>query len=123
MVIVNTNIFIAAMRGHAIAQTLIAKYAPGVFISAVTEMELLVGATNSSKQSAVEAVLLSHEVIHISKAISEATLQLIKAHNTSTRSLAIPDALIAATCLQTGYPLVTFNTQDFKFIKGLQLAA
>ncbi|MGZ8246321.1 type II toxin-antitoxin system VapC family toxin [Methylomagnum sp.] len=37
------------------------------------------------------------------------------------RSLGLADAVIAATALLNGLPLVTHNTEDFKWIEGLQL--
>ena len=36
-------------------------------------------------------------------------------------SLAIPDALIAATALHHDVALYTFNIKDFRFIPGLKL--
>lgn len=41
--------------------------------------------------------------------------------NHLSHGLAIPDALIAATSLETGLRLFTYNVRDFKFIKGLNL--
>ena len=37
------------------------------------------------------------------------------------KSMSLGDALIAATALEQGLPLVTRNTDDFKWIAGLQL--
>lgn len=84
-------------------------------------MELWVGATNKSKKLAVEKVLESHEVAPLTKSISEIAARLVKTCNTGNRSLFLPDALIAATCIGDGLELLTFNTKDFKFIKGLKL--
>jgi predicted nucleic acid-binding protein len=36
-------------------------------------------------------------------------------------AVSLGDALIAATALEQGLPLVTRNTDDFKWIAGLQL--
>lgn len=35
------------------------------------------------------------------------------------RSISVPDCLIAATSLATGYPLLTYNKKDFDFIDGI----
>ena len=122
MVIIDTDVIIASMRGDDIAKQLIRKYTPSIFISAITEMELYVGATNKTKKEAVESVLKMHQVVHVNKAICETALRLIKTYNTGNKSLFLSDALIAATCLQEHYSLITFNTKDFAIIKGLQLA-
>ncbi len=33
----------------------------------------------------------------------------------------LPDATIAATCLENDLTLITFNIKDFRFINGLKL--
>ncbi len=122
MVIVDTDVIIASIRGNAIAQQLIRKYSPSICISAVTEMELFIGATSKPKKDIAEKVIKEHEVIHINKFICEIALRLIKTHNSANSSLYLSDALIAATCLHNHCSLVTFNTKDFAMVKGLQLA-
>lgn len=122
MVIVDTDVIIASIRGNEIAQQLIRKYMPLISISVITEMELYIGATNKTKKDIVKKVLTEHEVIGINKSICETALSLIKAYNTSNKSLYLSDAIIAATCLHEHCSLLTFNTKDFKIIKGLQLA-
>ncbi len=122
MVIADTDIIIASIRGNVIAHQLLRKYAPHVSLSIITVMELFVGANNPTKKEIVFKVLNTHAVIPLSKQIGLEALRLIKEYNTITRSLHLPDALIAATCVSEGVSLITFNTQDYSFIKGLQLA-
>jgi len=38
-----------------------------------------------------------------------------------SHGLGIADALIAATSIEADIPLFTYNTKDFRFIKGLTL--
>ena len=52
--------------------------------------------------------------------ISRISVDLIKKYNLS-HGLAIPDSLIAATALVASIELFTFNTKDYRFIKGLKL--
>lgn len=122
MVIVDTNVLISSIRGNKMAVQLIKKYMPNVRISVITELELYIGATNKSKKNTVAQILMSHEVIPINKSINEIAIRLVKMYNTANRSLYLPDAFIAATCLHENCRLLTFNTKDFKFIKGLHLA-
>jgi tRNA(fMet)-specific endonuclease VapC len=122
MVVVDPDVIIASIRGNDIAKQLIKKYMPSMYISVVTEMELYVGATNKTKKDIVEKVLKVHEVLPINKSICETALRLIKTYNTTNKSLFLSDALIAATCLHEHCALITFNTKDFKIIKGLHLA-
>jgi len=104
------------------AGQLIRKYMPDVSISIVTEIELYIGASNKSKKELVAQVLDVHNIIPINKNIGEIAARLVKTYTTANRSLYLPDAFIAATCLHENCRLLTFNTKDFKFIKGLHLA-
>jgi predicted nucleic acid-binding protein len=36
------------------------------------------------------------------------------------QTVTVPDCLIAATSIITGYPLLTYNKKDFDFIDGLK---
>ena len=94
----------------------------GLYISQVTEMELFAGATNTAKRNAVNEVLRNHEVLPLSKAIGDKAVHLLKTYNNKRGVLMLADALIAATCNHHDCSLITFNTKDFRMIKGLQLA-
>ena len=122
MVIVDTDVIISSIRNNEIAKQLIRKYMPFINISIIIEMELYAGANNKSKKEIVLNIVKQHEVIQINKSICDIALRLIKTYNTGSRSLFLSDAIIAATCLNNKCPLVTFNTKDYSFIKGLQLA-
>ena len=122
MVIPDTDILIASFRKNEMAKQLLVKYCSQLTISIVTEMELYAGANDERKKKAVKNVLADHDVVALNKAIGETALRLMKLYNTRTRSLYLADALIAATCLENDAWLLTFNTKDFKFIKGLKLA-
>ncbi len=122
MVIADTNIIIAVIRGNEMAKQLLLKYMPAVYISVITEIELYVGANNISKKRTVDQIIKTHETIYINHTISQIAIRLVKTYNSNSKNLFLPDALIAATCLHTGFALLTFNTSDFKFIKGLHIA-
>jgi predicted nucleic acid-binding protein len=123
MVIADSDVIIAAIRGNEMAKSILKKYAKGgIYISLITAIELNIGATNASKKAAIKKVSESHETLPINKAIGELALRLVKTHNTKTQSLYLADALIAATCLHHNFRLITFNSKDFAIIKGLQFA-
>lgn len=118
----DTNILIGAIRSNRMALSLLKRNGKNALISVVTEIELAIGATDKAKKEAVKAVIEKHEVLPLSRQIGERALQLVELYCTPQRKLFMPDALIAATCLEHNAALLTFNTKDFKFIKGLKLA-
>lgn len=123
MVIVDTNVIVAAIRDNDFAKNILSRFSKhGIYISIITEMELNIGATNATKKAVVKKVIDSHEVLHLNKAIGDLALRLIKTYNNKKQVLYLGDALIAAFCLYYNYKLITFNTKDFKNIKGLQIA-
>ncbi len=122
MVVIDTNIIISAFRGNMMALTLLKKYKENAVISIVTRIELSSGATDKAKKEAVAAVLGRHDVLPLNRQIGDKALHLVEQYSNAQRRLYLPDALIAATCLEHKAMLLTFNTKDFDFIKGLGLA-
>jgi predicted nucleic acid-binding protein len=59
------------------------------------------------------------ELLHFDKAISQKAIELVRTYSKS-HGLMLPDAVIAATCLENDLTLVTYNDRDFRFIKGLK---
>ncbi len=121
MVIVDTNFFIAALRGNEIAQSRLRGHKLELALSAVTAMELYVGATTTAKKKAIDSIVEQHELLPLDKNISETAMRLVREYNTGEKQILVPDALIAAACLEYKASLLTLNTKDFKFIKGLKL--
>lgn len=122
MVVVDSDVLIAAIRNNEMAKAVLKKYGNRLALSATTVMELYVGAKTQHQKQAVGNIIADHQVISLDRAISDVAIRLLKEHNTGTRSLFMPDALIAATCLEHNAALLTFNTKDFDFIKSLKLA-
>lgn len=89
-------------------------------ISTITKMELLVGSRNKRELKEIEEFVLRFQIINLNETIADKAFDLLKDYRLS-HGLLIPDALIAATAIASGVPLVTKNQRDFKFIKGLKL--
>jgi len=94
----------------------------GLAVSVITQMELLVGCRNKTELRNAEGFLQRFVVLKLDERICDAALDLLRQHRL-THGLAIPDALIAATALTAGQPLITKNQRDYRFIAGLQLLA
>ena len=124
MLIVDTDILIDAARKitEAVDYLERTETTMGLAISAVTQMELLVGARDKQSQQTVRHFLARFTVIKLNASISDVAYDLLLKYRLS-HGLAIADALIAATVIVTAQPLATKNHKDFRFIKGLTLQA
>jgi len=91
-----------------------------ILISAISKMELIKGTLHKEHRQQVTNKLKRLDTILLSPEITVRTIELLDLYHLS-HGLAIPDALIAATSLETGIKLFTYNLRDFKFIKGLNL--
>ncbi|WP_041948667.1 type II toxin-antitoxin system VapC family toxin [Turneriella parva] len=121
MVIVDTDVMVEFLRDSAdAAKALRVIKAENLAISAVTRMELLVGAWNNAELRKIEKALDAIQEFAISEDISTKAVDLIRKYAKS-HGLKIPDAIIAATAMDQSFQLFTYNVRDFKFIKGLTL--
>jgi predicted nucleic acid-binding protein len=114
-------ILIDYLRGKEdVKQKLLNDRKQGLGMSAVTYMELMVGALNKREVALIKKAFADFEIIEISEAISIKTRNLIEKFSKS-HNLQIPDALIAATALELDLPLSTANLKDFQYIPDLKL--
>jgi predicted nucleic acid-binding protein len=116
--LLDANVLIGVFRGQSDLETFI----EGLFatINASVYVELIQGAKNKREVEQIEKALNQYEIIHFSEHISRRTIELIRSYSKS-HGLLLGDAIIAATCLENGLALVTFNGKDFRFIKGLKI--
>ena len=98
--LVDTNVLIGILRGDAKLSDLIDSL--NCAIDTTVYVELIQGAKNKSDVEQIEIALTEYELIHFNNAV-----------------LLFADAVIAATCLENNLELITFNSKDFRFIKGL----
>ncbi|NLO49672.1 MAG: type II toxin-antitoxin system VapC family toxin [Bacteroidales bacterium] len=91
-----------------------------VVISAITKMELLLGASNKTEIVLIDKFVKRFGLLFLNDKISEKAIKLILSYRLS-HGLAIADSLIAATSIITQLELFPYNSKDFRFIKGLQL--
>lgn len=117
----DTCILIDYLRGKEEArERLSADRTKGLGMSAITYMELMIGARNKNEVIAIRKAFADFEIIELTEAISVKARNLIEKFAKS-HGLLIPDALIVATALEFEIPLSTLNISDFKFIPNLTL--
>ncbi|MBE9225006.1 type II toxin-antitoxin system VapC family toxin [Phormidium sp. LEGE 05292] len=121
-ILIDTDVLIDVSRGIEGTIALLDNTAAiaSLAVSVITQMELMVGCRNKSEQQILERFLRRFEVIHINESISTQAVKLLLQYRLS-HGLLIPDALIAATALVTGYPLLSKNQSDYRFIQDINL--
>lgn len=124
LVLVDTDVLIDASRevGDAIGYLEHLEGHSMVAVSAVTQMELIVGCANRSELHTVDRFLSRFEVVSLNEQISERAVELLREYRLSY-GLLIADALIAATAITMDIPFVTKNQRHFRSIAGLNLLA
>lgn len=90
-----------------------------VHISAVTEMELVVGCRNKSELRELSRLLKQVNIIPITPEITTTALKLLHTYRLS-HGLLIADALIAATAIVSERTLTSGNSKHFSMITKLQ---
>lgn len=120
--LIDTDVLIWYMRGHAIARECIESLPPNIILSAVTHMELMQGMRNKTELHALESAILrwQAQVAPITQKISDCAVDLVRDYALS-HAMKMGDALIAATALELKEPLLTANDKHYRMIDGLLL--
>ncbi|NLS79468.1 MAG: type II toxin-antitoxin system VapC family toxin [Chloroflexi bacterium] len=121
-VVVDTDILIDAALNiqQAIDYLQAIEQQAALSVSIVTYFELLAGARNKAEIRDIERFLQRFLVLKLDERVSDVALGLLRQYRLS-HGLAIPDALIAATAVAMGYPLVSKNQRDYRFVAELSL--
>ncbi len=117
----DTNIIIAHLAKEEIVVRELSRYKEAglqLFLSAVVETELLSFAGWSDVQRMEVENFLEENFVPI--AFDRSVARIAASIRRSSR-LKLPDAVIAATALYTGSPLVTRNVRDFRGIDALTI--
>ena len=116
--LIDTNIFIAILKGGAKLKVFVENLACA--LDTTVYAELIQGSKDKAEVQKIEKYLTRFDLIHFDKSISQRTLELIRTYSKS-HGLMFGDAIIAATCLENDLTLITHNVKDFRFIKNLKI--
>ena len=121
MILVDTDVLIWNLRGNEKAARVLDTH-PGMFLSAVTYMELIQGLRNKDELLRLRQAIRywRAEIIHLDASVSARASFLMEEHALSG-ALQLADALIAATALETGCELLTGNVKHYRDLPGLSL--
>jgi len=119
--IIDTDVIIWYMKGNEKAYKAI-EHSKNFFISVVTYMELVQGMRNKSELNTLRRALhvWNSKIIYISEDISVKAMFFVEQHFLS-HSIQLADALIGATAIAYGLPLLTGKYKHYKILKEVQI--
>ncbi len=116
----DTCVIIDFMNGRSQVLNDLLHHETTLFINSIIEMELLQGAHDKNELRIIEKKLHSFRLLDMQQAIFDLATQYLRNYGLS-HTLALPDAIIAATAIYYQMPLFTYNRKDFKFLPDIQL--
>jgi tRNA(fMet)-specific endonuclease VapC len=121
MILFDTDVTIDYLRGNPEVIEF-AGYAgiENLFINSIIRMEVLYKAIDKKDLQRIKKLLDALPSIPLESAISDIFEATFETYALSHRP-AIPDMLVAATCLYYDIALFTFNKKDYHYIKYLHL--
>jgi len=119
--IVDTDVLIWYLKGNENAFEVIEELNP-FCISVVTYMELVQGMRNKKELNCLRQTLNIWEtrIIYVSEDISAKAMFFVEQHFLS-HSMQLADALIGATAIFCGEPILTANERHYKVLKDLEI--
>ncbi len=91
-----------------------------IALSAITKMELMMGATNKTDLAKTTKNLAGYNIVLLNSAITMKAFDLLQGYLLS-HGLSLPDSIIASIAIITGFDLFTYNTKDYKYLPNLSL--
>lgn len=120
LIIVDSCVLIKAFRKDITAINDLKAISGFTAYSVITELELLIGANTKTKKDALKEIFKSYYGIPLTPEISKKAVEIMHSYISGQKVISVPDCLIAATSIITGYPILTYNKKDFDFIKGVE---
>ena len=118
--LVDTNVFSEVFKNNLPVKQYVETLPAGV--DTTVYVECLQGQKSNAEKQRIKKYLATFPIWHFTPEISERTIVLIDAYSNS-HGLQLPDAQIAAACLEFDLTLVTYNVKDFQFIADLKIVA
>ncbi|MCK9392075.1 MAG: type II toxin-antitoxin system VapC family toxin [Syntrophales bacterium] len=119
--IIDTDVLIWYMRGNEKAYEIIEK-SNNFFISVVTYIELVQGMRNKKELNNLRKALRgwNAQILYISEEVSAKAMFYVEQHFLS-HSIQLADALIGATAITHGFPILTANDKHYKVMQDIQI--
>ena len=119
--LIDTDVLIWYMRGNEKAYQVV-ENSNNFFISVVTYIELVQGLRNKKELCHLRKALhgWNAQLLYISEEISAKAMFYVEQHFLS-HSMQLADALVGATAIAYGFPVLTGNDKHYKVMKDLEI--
>ena len=119
--LIDTDVLIWYMRGNEKAYQIV-EDSNNFFISVVTYMELVQGLRDKKELNHLRKALhgWNAQILYVSEGISAKAMFYVEQHFLS-HSIQLADALIGATAITYGYPILTANDKHYKVMHDVQI--
>ncbi|MBT8342149.1 MAG: type II toxin-antitoxin system VapC family toxin [Desulfatitalea sp.] len=119
--LIDTDVLIWYMKGNEKAYKAI-EDSKNFYISVVTYIELVQGMRNKNELNIFRKALhfWNLQILYISEEISVKAMFFVEQHYLS-HSIQLADALIGATAISHGLPILTGNDKHYKKMKNLEI--
>lgn len=114
----DTNVFSEIFKGNRDVKEFVESLENS--IDTTVYVECLQGSKGNREKQIIKKYLSRFSIYYHTPGISKRTIALIEQYSNS-HGLLLPDAQIAAVCLEYDLTLITYNVTDFRFIEGLKL--
>jgi predicted nucleic acid-binding protein len=113
----DTNVFSKIFNRDVQVQTIVENL--DSVICSTVYIECLQGSKSNQEKNSIKKYLSNFPLLLVGSDISQLAIELIDSYS-NIHGLLLADALIAATALENDLTVLTYNINDFKFIKNLK---
>jgi predicted nucleic acid-binding protein len=117
---IDTDVLIEYLRGSDRAAKFLEGLEGDLIISAISVAELFSGVKGSAEMDALDQFMLAFQTIPIDDRLARQA-GLIRQEYHPRHGVGLADALIAATALEEGAELFTFNRRHYPMVKDVSL--
>lgn len=119
--IIDTDVLVWYMKGNEKAYEII-ENTNTFYISVVTYIELVQGMRNKNELNNLRKALRgwSTQILYISEEVSTKAMFYVEQHFLS-HSMQLADALIGATAITYGFPILTANDKHYKVLQDIEI--
>jgi len=121
--VVDTSIFIEFLRKKDKTKTVLYSLpeTTTIAISSVTLYELLMGATDKSKNKDVKILTEDLLILSLDQEVAKKSAEIYHQLRNENNMIEFRDIFIAASCLVHNMPLKTLNNKHFERVEGLKI--